>query len=594
MSDIIHLLPDNVANQIAAGEVIQRPASCLKELVENSLDAGASHIRVIVRDAGRTLLQVVDDGKGMSATDARMAFERHATSKISQASDLFQLRTMGFRGEALASICAVAHVEVQTRREEDEIGTRLEIAGSEVVSQELVQCPIGTNMRVKNLFYNVPARRKFLKTDQTELRNLMTEYQRIALVNPQVQFTFVSNDEIISELSPSTLKQRIEAVFGHSSKPYTGHLVDIATETELVRISGFIGKPETAGKNSHQYMFVNGRYMRHPYFHKALMTAYSGMLLPEHTPSYFLYFEIDPEAIDVNIHPTKTEIKFADEQAIFQILLAATKEALGKFNVAPSLDFTSEQPLDIPQQKPGAMPIAVPRVQLDPTYNPFKSQAVRTTTPKGWEQLYEPLQSTSIPVEPLFEVPAISEATPLFQWDNRYILAPTDAGLMMIHQHRAHARVLYKVLLEQITTEQAATQPLLFPEIIELTDTDLDTLERLLPELRSVGFDLEQFSPSAYSINAIPALLGQKNAVDTIMQVLHNVQDTEQTATQQWQEAIALSLALQMAIPQGKSLTEMEMRDLVQRLMQTSSPRYLPNGQTIITILTHEEIQKRF
>ena len=594
MSDIIHLLPDNVANQIAAGEVIQRPASCLKELVENSLDAGASHIRVIVRDAGRTLLQVVDDGKGMSATDARMAFERHATSKISQASDLFQLRTMGFRGEALASICAVAHVEVQTRREEDEIGTRLEIAGSEVVSQELVQCPIGTNMRVKNLFYNVPARRKFLKTDQTELRNLMTEYQRIALVNPQVQFTFVSNDEIISELSPSTLKQRIEAVFGHSSKPYTGHLVDIATETELVRISGFIGKPETAGKNSHQYMFVNGRYMRHPYFHKALMTAYSGMLLPEHTPSYFLYFEIDPEAIDVNIHPTKTEIKFADEQAIFQILLAATKEALGKFNVAPSLDFTSEQPLDIPQQKPGAMPIAVPRVQLDPTYNPFKSQAVRTATPKGWEQLYEPLQSTSIPVEPLFEVPAISEATPLFQWDNRYILAPTAAGLMMIHQHRAHARVLYKVLLEQITTEQAATQPLLFPEIIELTDTDLDTLERLLPELRSVGFDLEQFSPSAYSINAIPALLGQKNAVDTIMQVLHSVQDTEQTATQQWQESIALSLALQMAIPQGKALTEMEMRDLVQRLMQTSSPRYLPNGQTIITILTHEEIQKRF
>ena len=594
MSDIIHLLPDNVANQIAAGEVIQRPASCLKELVENSLDAGASHIRVIVRDAGRTLLQVVDDGKGMSATDARMAFERHATSKISQASDLFQLRTMGFRGEALASICAVAHVEVQTRREEDEIGTRLEIAGSEVVSQELVQCPVGTNMRVKNLFYNVPARRKFLKTDQTELRNLMTEYQRIALVNPQVQFTFVSNDEIISELPPSTLKQRIEAVFGHSSKPYTGHLVDIATETELVRISGFIGKPETAGKNSHQYMFVNGRYMRHPYFHKALMTAYSGMLLPEHTPSYFLYFEIDPEAIDVNIHPTKTEIKFADEQAIFQILLAATKEALGKFNVAPSLDFTSEQPLDIPQQKPGAMPIAVPRVQLDPTYNPFKSQAVRTATPKGWEQLYEPLQSTSIPAEPLFEVSAISEATPLFQWDNRYILAPTDAGLMMIHQHRAHARVLYKVLLEQITTEQAATQPLLFPEIIELTDTDLDTLERFLPELRSVGFDLEQFSPSAYSINAIPALLGQKNAVDTIMQVLHSVQDTEQTATQQWQESIALSLALQMAIPQGKALTEMEMRDLVQRLMQTSSPRYLPNGQTIITILTHEEIQKRF
>lgn len=594
MSDIIHLLPDSVANQIAAGEVIQRPASCLKELVENSLDAGASHIRVIVRDAGRTLLQVVDDGKGMSPTDARMAFERHATSKISQASDLFQLRTMGFRGEALASICAVAHVEVQTRRVEDEVGTRIEIAGSQVITQEMVQCAVGTNMRVKNLFYNVPARRKFLKTDQTELRNLVTEYQRIALVNPQVQFTFVSNDEIISELAPSSLKQRIESIFGHTSKPYTGHLVDIATETELVRISGFIGKPETAGKNSQQYMFVNGRYMRHPYFHKALMTAYSGMLLPEHTPSYFLYFDIDPEAIDVNIHPTKTEIKFADEQAIFQILLAAAKEALGKFNVAPSLDFSSESSLDIPSQKSGTTPITVPRMQLDPTYNPFKTQTVRNVT-KGWEQLYEPIPTTSTLLEePLFELPAITENTPLFQWDNRYILAPTAAGLMMIHQHRAHTRVLYKVLLEQIANQQATTQPLLFPEIIELGEQDMETLEQLLPELRSVGFELEQFSPSAYAINATPALLGQKNAVDTIVQVLHAIQDTEQSATQQWQEMIALSLAEQMAIPQGKALTELEMRDLVQRLMQVTSSRYLPNGQTIITLLTHEEIQRRF
>lgn len=594
MSDIIHLLPDSVANQIAAGEVIQRPASCLKELVENSLDAGATHIRVIVRDAGRTLLQVMDDGKGMSPTDARMAFERHATSKISQASDLFQLRTMGFRGEALASICAVSHVEVQSRRPEDELGTRIEIAGSEVINQEFVQCPVGTNMRVKNLFYNIPARRKFLKTDQTELRNLLAEYQRIVLVNPQVQFTFVSNDEILSELPPSTLKQRIEAVFGHTSKPYTGHLVDIATETELVRISGFIGKPETAGKNSHQYMFVNGRYMRHPYFHKALMTAYSGMLLPDHAPSYFLYFAIDPEAIDVNIHPTKTEIKFADEQAIFQILLAATKEALGKFNVAPSLDFTAESPLDIPSQRNGAIPVSVPRMQLDPSYNPFKVQQVRNTPPKGWEQLYASPQ-TDVPHEDaLFSVPIIADTTPLFQWDNRYILAPTEVGLMVIHQHRAHMRVLYKVLLEQIDNQQASTQPLLFPEIIELVDRDLETLEQLLPELRYVGFELEQFSPSSYSITATPALLGQKNAVDTILRVIHNVQDTEQTATEQWHEMVAISLADQMAIPQGKVLSEIEMRDLIQRLLQVSSSRYLPNGQPIITILSHEEIQKRF
>ena len=593
MSDIIHLLPDSVANQIAAGEVIQRPASCLKELVENSIDAGATHIRIIVRDAGRTLLQVVDDGKGMSPTDARLAFERHATSKIAQASDLFQLRTMGFRGEALASICAVAHVEVQTRRLEDEIGTRVEIAGSEVISQEWVQCPVGTSMRVKNLFYNVPARRKFLKTDQTELRNLITEYQRIVLVNPEIQFTFVSNDEIISELPASTCKQRIEAVFGHSSKPYTGHLVDIATETELIQISGFIGKPETATKNSQQFMFVNGRFMRHPYFHKAIMTAYSGMLMPDHSPSYFLYFNINPESIDVNIHPTKTEIKFADEQSIFQILLAAAKEALGKFNVAPSLDFTTEAPLEIPISNP-KVSISAPRIQLDPNYNPFKPNPSRQI-PNGWEQLYEvsaPQKTSS--TESLFENFTTPEYTSLFQWNGRYIVAPTPTGLMIIHQHRAHTAVLYKVLLQQLTLQQAATQPLLFPEIIELTENTLDILQRILPELQSVGFGLEQFSPMAYSIHSVPALLGQKNAVDTILQVLNQVQDNEQSAKQQWDEMIALSLADQMAIPQGKALTDFEMEDLAERLFSTYSSRHLPNGQTIVTIISHEDIQKRF
>ena len=594
MSDIIHLLPDSVANQIAAGEVIQRPASCLKELVENSLDAGAKHIRVIVRDAGRTLLQVVDDGKGMSPTDARMAFERHATSKIQQASDLFQLRTMGFRGEALASICAVAHVELHTRRSEDEVGCRLEIAGSEVITQEAAQCAVGTNIRVKNLFYNVPARRKFLKTDQTELRNLIAEYQRIVLVNPQVQFTFVSNDEIISELPVCTLKQRIETVFGHSSKPYTGNLVDIATETELVCISGFIGKPENSGKNSQQFMFVNGRYMRHSYFHKALMTAYSGLLLPDHAPSYFLYFDIDPEAIDVNIHPTKTEIKFADEQAIFQILLSAAKEALGKFNVTPSLDFTTEMHLNIPQRAQNVSSVVAPRIQLDPNYNPFKSQNIHTA-PSGWEKLYEsPYTVPEVKSEPLFEIPMIIENTQLIQWDNRYILAPTSAGLMLIHQHRAHVCVLYKVLLDQLSTKQSATQPLLFPEILELSQDDFATLEQLLPELQSVGFGLEQFSPMSYAINSVPALLGQKNAVEALVQVIHSVQDTERSATQQWQEMIALSLAEQMAIPQGKSLTDIEVRDLVERFQQYSFSRHLPNGQIISILLTHEDIQKRF
>lgn len=600
MTDIIHLLPDSVANQIAAGEVIQRPASCLKELVENSLDAGATHIRVIVRDAGRTLLQVVDDGKGMSPTDARMAFERHATSKIAQASDLFQLRTMGFRGEALASICAVAQVELQTRRPEDEIGTLLEIAGSEVTRQEPVQCPVGTNMRVKNLFYNVPARRKFLKTDQTELRNLLAEYHRIVLVNPDVQFTFVSNDEILSELPVGTTKQRIEAVFGHSSKPFTGQLVDVSTRTELVNICGFVGKPESAGKNSQQYMFVNGRYMRHPYFHKAVMTAYAGMLQPDHNPSYFIYFDIHPDAIDVNIHPTKTEIKFADEQAIFQILLASVREALGKFNVAPSLDFTTESRLDMPQMALGNRSFAIPQIQTDPNYNPFKSQNWRSNhVSQPWERLYDNIPCPASaqepePITPLFTLPQIGDDTPLLQSQGKYIVVPADGGLLLVHQHRAHMAVLYRELAEQLRSHHGITQPVLFPEVIELSPDDLHTLQSLLADLQAVGFILEQFSPNAYSITSVPALLGQQNASETLLQVIHQVQDTGSTASDEWQKTVALSLADRMAIPVGKTLTDNEMRDLLRRLLQHTDSRYLPNGQTIFTILTNDDLQKYF
>ena len=596
MTDIIHLLPDSVANQIAAGEVIQRPASCLKELVENSLDAGATHIRVLVRDGGRTLLQVIDNGKGMSPTDARMAFERHATSKIQKAADLFELHTMGFRGEALASICAVAHVEVLTRRPEDEIGTRLEIAGSEVITQEMAQCPVGTNMRVKNLFYNVPARRKFLKTDQTELRNLIAEYNRIVLVNPQVQFTFVNNDEIISELPISSAKQRIEAVFGHSSKPFTSQLVDIQTNTELVNIYGFVGKPEAANKNSQQYMFVNGRYMRHPYFHKALMTAYSGLLTSEHTPSYFIYFEISPDAIDVNIHPTKTEIKFADEQAIFQILLATIREALGKFNVAPSLDFSSETRLEMPQVTSMPSAIPVPHLQVDPSYNPFKKTSSPTThtPPKNWDVLY--VESANVCKNEFQNTFAeeIPQNTPIFQWQNKYIILPSESGLMMVHQHRAHVAILYKELLQLLKKQQGMSQALLFPEILELTENDMQTLQAMQEDLQAIGFGLDQFSPNSYSVTAVPMQLGQNNPCETLLQVIHQVQDNGGTAAQQWQENMALALADKMAIPMGKTLSEMEMRDLLTRLMEQHPARFLNNGQTIITILSHEEIQKRF
>lgn len=597
MSDIIHLLPDHVANQIAAGEVIQRPASCLKELVENSLDAGATHIRVLVRDGGRTLLQVVDNGKGMSPTDARIAFERHATSKIQQAADLFQLHTMGFRGEALASISAVAHVEVLTRRPEDEMGTRVEIAGSNIIAQEATQCPVGTNIRVKNLFYNVPARRKFLKTDQTEMRNIRNEYNRIALVNPQVQFTLVNNDEIESELPTCSLKQRIEAVCGHTSKPFTSQLVDISANTELVNIYGYVGKPETATKNSQQYFFVNGRYMRHPYFHKAVMTAYSGLLSADHSPAYFIYFNIQPDAIDVNIHPTKTEIKFADEQAIFQILLATVREALGKFNLTPSLDFTSETQIEIPQIAQHPTTIAMPRLQVDPSYNPFKQTSHQRTNTSGWEQLYpQPLVSEEQPASQpsLFTLPEINDTTPLMQWQNKYILLPTDNGLMLLHQHRLHMAIIYDELYMQLLQHKGISQSLLFPEVIELSNEDMHTLQSLQEDLQTIGFGLDQLSPNAYTISSVPMQLGQTNPCETLLQVIHQVQDTGSSAIQQWREIIALTLASKMAIPVGKVLSDIEMRDLLLRFAAKGIIKYLNNNQTIFTILTNDEIQKRF
>ena len=597
MSDIIHLLPDNVANQIAAGEVIQRPASCLKELVENSLDAGATHIRIVVLNGGRELLQVIDNGKGMSPADVRMAFERHATSKISQASDLFQLRTMGFRGEALASICAVAHVEVYTRRPEDEMGTRLEIEGSTVVNQEFAQCPVGTNIRVKNLFYNVPARRRFLKTDQTELRNIITEYHRIALVYPQVQFTLVNNDEVISDLPRCSTKQRIEAIFGHASKPFTGNLVDVMANTELVNIHGFIGKPEMSAKNSQQYFFVNGRYMRHPYFHKAILTAYSGLLAADHTPSYFIYFDIQPDAIDVNIHPTKTEIKFVDEQAIFQILLATVREALGKFNIAPSLDFTLETQIDMPAMPQQPTTIAMPRLQVDPNYNPFKQTSYPRNVSAGWEQLYPaaPVEQHAIQVEqPLFVLPEVNEQTPLVQWQNKYILLPAESGLMMVHQHRVHVAILYQELLHQFDMQQGASQSLLFPEVLELSYEDVLTLQSLMDDLQAIGFSMDQLSPTAFTITAVPSQLGAVNPCETLLQVVHQVQDTGSNAAQQWRETMAIALADRMAIPMGKSLSDAEMRDLLMRFYENHASQYLTNGQTIFTIITPDEVQKRF
>ena len=642
--DIIHLLPDSVANQIAAGEVIQRPASCLKELVENSLDAGATRIQVIVRDAGRTLFQVVDNGSGMSETDARMAFERHATSKIRSAQDLFSLRTMGFRGEALASICAVAQVEVLTRRADDEIGTRLEIDGSTVVLQEPYQCPVGTNIKVKNLFYNVPVRRKFLKTDQTELRNLLTEFYHIVLVYPKVQFTFVHNDEILLELPAGTEKQRIEGVFGKGTgRAYTASFVDLRTDTDLVSIRGFVSKPESATRNAQQYFFVNGRYMRHPYFQKAVLAAYSGMLATDYQPSFFIYFDIAPESIDVNIHPTKTEIKFADEQTVFQILMASVREALGKFTLAPTIDFNRSGEIEMPARTSGSS--AVPTISIDSSYNPFKSrssysspdfshasqdfsrtsqdfsrtsqdysrspQDFSRSVPSGWDRLYTPAPSatdfsdasqgfsrTTPEPTPMADTSSLfdydwSSVSP-WQYAGKYILTPSPIGLLLIHQHRAHAAVLYAQYIEQLTSSHGSMQQLLFPEILDLSADDMVLIEPLLADLRTIGFDLEQFGKTSYSVNAVPALLAEQSALPVLQHILQSVRETGANVSAEWRKRIALSLSGDTAIPYNKTLSEAEMRDLLVRLFALPEYRHTPDGKRIIAVFPEEELSKRF
>ena len=602
--DIIHLLPDSVANQIAAGEVIQRPASCLKELVENSLDAGATRIQVIVRDAGRTLLQVIDDGIGMSEMDARLAFERHATSKIREAKDLFSLRTMGFRGEALASICAVSQVEMTTRRKEDETGTLLEIHGSDVVRQEPCSCPVGTNIKVSNLFFNVPVRRKFLKTDQTELRNLLNEFYHIVLVYPKVSFTFVHNDEILMELPAGSEKQRIESVFGNPKRNvFTSAFVDINTDTELVSIHGFVVKPENATKKAEQYFFVNGRYMRHPYFLKAVQTAYSGMLPNDYQPSFFIYFDIAPESIDVNIHPTKTEIKFADEQTIFQILMASVRESLGKFTLAPQIDFDTSGSIDIPT--PQTRPVSQPKVTVDPSYNPFNARHsfVEQQRPVNhWENLYEGLKTTDSFTDKVQTDsqsdsvlhPEDVSSCPLWQYAGKYILLPTSRGLLLINQRRAHAAILYHQFLEQLNLTQGAMQQLLFPEVLALPPDEMVLVHDLLPDLRTIGFDIEQLSPDSFSIQGLPAQLVNQSAVLVLQDIIHNVRERGADTQREWREQIAATLADEGAIPYGKTLSEDEMRELVTKLVELPQYQRTAKGKTIVSLLSDEEINKRF
>ena len=622
MSDIIRLLPDSVANQIAAGEVIQRPASVVKELVENAIDAGAKHIDVLVTDAGKTSIQVIDDGKGMSETDARLAFERHATSKIREAADLFALQTMGFRGEALASIAAVAQVELRTRMEGEELGTSICISGSKVESQESISCPQGSNFHIKNLFFNIPARRKFLKSNQTELNNILTEFERIALVNPEVSFTLHHNGMEMYNLPSIQLRQRIMGVFG---KKINQELLTVNVDTTMVKISGFVGRPETSRKKgSRQYFFVNGRYMRHPYFHKAIMDAYERLVPVGEQVSYFIYFEVDPANIDVNIHPTKTEIKFENEQAIWQILSAVIKETLGKFNEVPSIDFDTEGMPDIPsfESSPYSY-VQPPQTSFDSNYNPFKASsqvspsAYSKQNVEGWDQLYEGLENktssqssytypddndyfTELPLEQeapslygqMDENPVREVTSQHYQYKGRFILTSVKSGLMVIDQQRAHIRILYDKYLSQIVACQGSSQGVLFPDIVQFPPSELPILNSIMEDLTYLGFELTDLGGGCYAINGVPSGIEGLNPVELIQDMVHTAIEKGCKVREEVQSILALSLAKAAAIVHGQILSPEEMNNLVDGLLTSSMPNYTPDGKAVLSVLKEEELEK--
>lgn len=619
--DIISLLPDSVANQIAAGEVIQRPASVVKELVENAVDAGARTIHVIIVDAGRTSIQVIDDGRGMSETDARLSFERHATSKIRKADDLFALHTMGFRGEALASIAAVAQVELLTRMADDEIGTRIQIAASKVVSQEPAAAPVGSSFKVDNLFYNVPARRKFLKSNATELSNILQAFERIVLVYPDVHFILHHNGAELQNLKPASLRQRITDVYG---RQYSQDLLPVEVQTTLCNITGFVGKPETARKKSgHDFFFVNGRYMRHPYFHKAVVTAYDRMIPEGMQVPYFLYIDVDPAAVDVNIHPTKTEIKFENEQAIWQVLTATVRDALGRFCDVPAIDFDVQGKPEIPIFDPERDSIAAPKVNYNPDYNPFRSHseshgeadypsAHKSAVPSDWEQLYDIASSAPSREEDqsLFPAsegsisPLASQSSPLatdvsplhYQYKGCYIMTAVKSGLMIIDQHRADVRIRYERYLQQLENHAAATQQMLFPESVRFSPAESVILQQILPSLTAIGFDLSDLGGNSFAINGIPAGLEGINPVSLLQQIVADVTASDISSIDNKlssiNQNIALSLAQSVAVPYGQVLSNDEMEQLVNELFACPNVNYTPNGKPILAILPQLEIDR--
>jgi len=613
MSDVIKLLPDAVANQIAAGEVIQRPASVIKELVENSIDAGATKIKVIIKSAGLNLIQVIDDGGGMSATDARLSFERHATSKIQKAEDLFQIRTMGFRGEALASIAAVAQVELKTRQETDELGTHIVISGSEVESQEFVNCDMGCNFMVKNLFFNIPARRRFLKSENTEFRHILSQFQRIVLCYPDIAFSLSHNGNDIYQLPSSNHHKRIVHVFGKSIEQ---DLIPLNTTTTIIGLSGFIGKPQHAKRsNQNQFFFVNQRFMRHHYFHKALTAAYENIMSSDMEPSYFIYMDIDPEKIDINVHPSKTEIKFEDATAIYQIIRAATKEALGKFNIVPSIDFDQAGSIDIPVLTKNTV-FNSPQIGINPNYNPFDDdQSFPSYKQNKTEQEKDNLENwgnlfNGIDFNQQQNVSSFDQSEQLsfngnqqqsqfsggnvFLLKGKYIVTPVKSGLMMINKRRAHERILYEQFMQAIDHKQSVSQVSLFPTTLNLNHDDTALLAEIIDDLHIIGFDVREFGNNTYVINATPAMFENIDPGTLIAHFLEIFRSTEGDIKENAREKIALSLAQAAAIDYSTSINEIEMKVLIDNLFMCETPNYSPSGKSIIQIISMDEIDKKF
>jgi len=607
MLNIIKLLPDSVANQIAAGEVIQRPASAVKELLENSVDAGSDEITLIIKDAGKTLIQVIDNGSGMNAMDARMCFERHATSKISKAEDLFAIRTMGFRGEALASIAAIAHLELKTKVHDEELGTQIILEGSTLVSQDAVQCSNGTSIAVKNLFFNVPARRNFLKSNAAETRHIFEEFTRVALVNPEIGFTLYNNDKIVHKLEVGSFKSRIVGIYG---KNYDQRLIPIKQKTDLVSIEGFIGKPEFAKKKrGEQYFFVNGRFIKHAYLNHAINSAFSELLPTDTFASYFVMLNLDPQDIDINIHPTKTEVNFKDARYLYAILQSATKQSIGTYTLTPSIDFDVDPSIEAAFSTQPVKPVRQPQVKINPDYNPFRTGIIKspdfskglTKDKQNWEELYAGLKeqvehkdgktSVSEPQQKI-EIEEETIVNIFFQMHNKYIVTNVRSGLMIIKQQRAHERILYEKYLNQISGKLRASQQQLFPVNINYSPADAEIIKDLKEPLKSLGFLLEDFGQTGFVVNGIPTGMQESEVELALEGIIENFKKESSTLDYDKNIILARTMASNLSLKSGKKLGNEEMANIFHSLFACAVPEKSPGGKTILTIVSMDKIDE--